>query len=191
MTFAAWVNWRSSSAANQRLFDFGNGPTQYMYLTPSNGSKISFVVNNGNENQTLTTTGRLSSLIWKHVALTISRDSTVIYVDGEKAGHSTDISIMPADIHPVLNYLGRSQDGTAPQLKAYLNDVRIYNYALTAEEVKEIVDATTNGIRQMNSEPSPTTPSYYTLSGIKVAQPLSKGTYIKKEGDKVQTILVK
>ena len=191
MTFAAWVNWRSSSAANQRLFDFGNGSTQYMYLTPSNGTKISFVINDGKESQTLTTASRLSSLLWKHVALTISRDSTVIYVDGVKAGHSTDITIMPSDIHPVLNYLGRSQDGSAPQLKAYLNDVRIYNYALTAEEVKEMMEDSTDGIRHMNGEPSPTTPSYYTLSGIKIAQPLSKGTYIKKEGDKVQTILVR
>ena len=191
MTIAAWVNWRSSATANQRLFDFGNGPSQYMYLTPSNGSKISFVINDGNSTQSLTANSRLSSLIWKHVALTISRDSTVIYIDGEKAAHSTEITIMPSDFHPVMNYLGRGQDSKDPMLKAYLDDVRIYNHALTADEVKGVMDANTNGIRQRTEETTPCTPSYYTLSGIKIERPLSKGTYIKKEGNSIRTILVK
>ena len=191
MTFAAWVNWRASATANQRIFDFGNGPSQYMYLTPSDGTRVCFVVNDGNNTQELRTSNRLSTLLWKHVAITISRDSTVIYIDGEKAAHTDAITIMPSDIHPVLNYIGRGQNTKDPFLKAYMEDVRIYNYALNAEEVKGIMDDGTNGIRQTNSEQTFSAPSYYTLSGIRVNQPLSKGTYIKKEGEKAHTIVIK
>lgn len=191
MTFSAWVYWRASATANQRLFDFGNGPTQYMYLTPSDGSKVSFVIHNGSDHQTLTTSSRLSTLMWKHVSLTISRDSTVIYIDGEKAAHTSDITLMPSDIHPVMNYIGKGQDAKDPFLKAYIQDVRIYNHALTAEEVKKVMDAGTNGIRQSTVGQAAPSPSYYTLSGIKISQPSARGTYIKKEGNKVHKIVVR
>ena len=191
MTFAAWVNWRSSATANQRIFDFGNGPEKYMYLTPSNGSKVSFVIKDGNDSQTLSSSARLSSLLWKHVALTICRDSTVIYIDGEKAAFSDAISIMPSDIHPVLNFIGKGQNSNDPFLKAYIEDVRIFNYALNADEVKEVMDGSTNGIRLAEDQKTASSPSYYTLSGIRVNQPLNKGTYIIKEGNTAKTILVK
>ena len=191
MTFTAWVNWRASATANQRIFDFGNGSEKYLYLTPSDGSKMSFVINDGNNTQSLSTSARLTTLQWKHVALTICRDSTVIYIDGEKAAHSDAINIMPSDINPVLNFIGKGQSSNDPFLKAYIEDVRIYNYALNADEVRSVMDGSTNGIRQAVDEETASTPSYYTLSGIRISKPMTKGTYIRKEGQKAYTIVIK
>ncbi len=137
LTIAMWVNWQSTSANLQRLFDFGNGADQYLYLTPSSSSVMRFAIKNGDKEQTLDCVTRLTPSQWKHVAVTIGRDSTVIYVDGERRAHSTGITIRPNDIRPALNYLGRAQTSSV-QLSAWLADVRIYNYALNADDVKAL-----------------------------------------------------
>lgn len=83
---------------------------------------------------------------WKHVAVTIGKDKTTIYIDGEEAASSTGITIKPSDIRPVLNYLGRSQFAADPYFTGYLDDVRIYNYALDGAAIKAVMDDTANGI---------------------------------------------
>ena len=35
MTIATWVNWKNTSSNWTRIFDFGNGTDEYMFLTPS------------------------------------------------------------------------------------------------------------------------------------------------------------
>jgi hypothetical protein len=134
LTFCAWVKLLSTSTW-QRIFDFGNGTSQYMFLTPVAGSTMRFAIKNGGEEQTLDCT-KLPAAKWKHVAVTIGTDKTTIYIDGEEAASTTDITIKPSDINPVMNYLGRSQFNADPALIGNMQDVRIYNYALTADEVK-------------------------------------------------------
>ncbi len=143
MTICAWVNWRSSGNW-QRIFDFGNGTSQYMFLTPStgNGGIMRFAIKNGGDEQTVDCSSKLPMLLWKHVAVTIGRDKTTIYVDGEESASSTAITIRPSDIRPSLNYLGRSQFNSDPSFVGCISDMRVYNYALTADEV----------IRAMNGE---------------------------------------
>ena len=103
MTFAAWVNWRSTSTPKQRLFDFGNGPGQYAYLTPSNGNGVAFVINDGNGEQVVESTTKLPSTRWKHVAVTISKGTTSVEIsmvegNAADAGKSVSESIESACI---------------------------------------------------------------------------------------------
>ena len=139
MTFCAWVNWRSGSTW-QRIFDFGNGTEQYMFLTPNNGSVMRFAIKNGGDEQIVDCKSKLNMVTWRHVAVTIGKDKTAIYIDGEEAASSTAITIRPSDIHPALNYIGRSQFIADPNFVGYIGDVRIYNYALTAEQVKLVMN---------------------------------------------------
>ena len=138
LTIALWINLRSSSAW-QRIFDFGNGTSQYMFLTPNNGSVMRFAIKNGGEEQTLDCP-TLQTSTWKHVAVTIGHDATTIYIDGKATATTNNITIRPSDIHPLLNYIGRSQFTADPLLFAYIDDVRIYNYALDADEVEGIIN---------------------------------------------------
>ena len=62
----------------------------------------------------------------------------VIYIDGVKNASSSGITLRPSDIAPTLSYLGRSQFIADPAFKGYMSNVRIYNYALTANEVKAL-----------------------------------------------------
>jgi hypothetical protein len=123
----------------QRLFDFGNDQDHYLFLTAAGGGGVRFGIKNGGSEQTVTTPSKLPMGIWKHVALTIGNGRVTIYQDGEQAAMSDAITITPADIRPVLNYIGRSQFLSDPLLYGHLSDVRIYNYALTADEVKTVM----------------------------------------------------
>lgn len=178
MTFAAWVNWRSTSMANQRIFDFGNGPSQYMYFTPSDGSGMSFVVNDGTGEQNVKCDSKLTASRWKHVAVSMSGTKVTIFVDGEIAGEGT-LTIPPTSIRPCLNYIGRCQESTGPMLKAYIDDVMIFNYALDSDGVKAAMANATDGITLPSyGNQSETPDTYYSIDGKKTSHP-TKGIYVK------------
>lgn len=138
MTIAMWIYWDSASNW-QRVFDFGNGESQYMFFTPSNGSKMRFVMKNGGSEEILEGTEALATKTWKHVAITIGNGTATLYVDGKSVA-SKSMTIKPSDIAASLCYLGRSMYEADPLFNGYLDDVRIYNYALSADEVASVKD---------------------------------------------------
>ena len=177
LTVALWVRLRSSSSW-QRLFDFGNDENHYLFLTPKNSytNVMRFAIKNGGDEQTLDCKSALPSSQWKHVVLTIGNGRTVIYVDGEEAASSATISIKPGDFRPVLNFIGRSQFAADPLLSADIDDVRIYNYALTADDVKSVMaGGQLTAIDAPSSDASPQT--VYGLDGVR-RQSLRRGLNI-------------
>ena len=179
LTISMWVNWRSSTTQWQRLFDFGNDEDHYMFLTPNNSytGVMRFAIKNGGDEQVLDAPGKLTSVTWKHVTLVLGKEKTAIYVDGEEVASTANITIRPSDFHPVMNYLGRSQFLSDPMLSAWLDDVRVYNYALSSEEVKRVYLNDPTGIT--NVEETADTPDViYGLDGIRRQTP-QKGIMIK------------
>src|SRR5262249_52802063 len=79
---AAWVNWNGGGAW-QRIFDFGNDATQYMFLTPSSGNgTLRFAVStNGNAPgaEQILETAPLPVGQWRHVAVTRNGNSARLY----------------------------------------------------------------------------------------------------------------
>lgn len=137
MTFAAWVKG-SSTSAWQRIFDFGNGEEEYLFLTPTNGSAMRFEIKKDGVTQGLNANTTLGTGTWKHVAVTIGANEVAIYINGAKNASTADITLRPSDVAPAMNYLGRSQFDADPAFKGLMSDVRLYNYALSADEVKNI-----------------------------------------------------
>ena len=136
ITIATWIYWRGGGAW-QRIFDFGNSQTEYMFLTPNNGSgQLRFAIKNGGSEQQLNSSALVSGK-WNHVAVTLAEDAARMYLNGEQVSESNAITISPIDFKPVLNYIGRSQFSD-PLLNGYIDDFRVYNYALTANEIAEI-----------------------------------------------------
>jgi hypothetical protein len=134
MTFAAWVKG-SSTTAWQRIFDFGNGEDEYLFLTPTNGSAMRFEIKKDGTVQGLNATTTLGTGTWKHVAVTIGADKVAIYIDGVANATTTEIKLRPSDIAPAMSYLGRSQFDADPTFKGSIGDVHVYNYALSADEI--------------------------------------------------------
>ena len=138
-SFAAWVNW-NGGVNWQRLFDFGDDTSHYLFLTPSSGSgTLRFAINNGGGEQMVEATGALPNNQWVHVCVTLSGATGKIYTNGVLAASSSSFSITPASFTPMFNYLGKSQFAADPLFAGKLDEVQINDYALTAAQVAALV----------------------------------------------------
>jgi Fibronectin type 3 domain-containing protein len=147
ITISVWVYWKGG-AAWQRIFDFGNDQTQYMFLTPSSSSGMRFAIKNGGAEQVLNTT-ILPTYKWTHVAVTLSSSGASMYINGVLATSSTAVTISPLDFKPILNYIGRSQFSD-PLLNGNIDDFRVYNYALSASEVAQLSTGNISAVENVN-----------------------------------------
>ncbi len=147
-TFAAWVYWNGGGNW-QRIFDFGNDTSHYLFLTPSSGGgTLRFAINNGGGEQIVEQPGALASASWQHVAITLNGNSAILYVNGAPAASSTGSSIAPSAFSPIKNYLGKSQFAADPLFSGKLDEVEIADYAMTAAQISALY----------NNVPSPPPP---------------------------------
>jgi len=148
-TFAAWVNWNGGGNW-QRIFDFGNSTTHYMFLTPSSSSgNLRFAIRNGGSEQ-IVQTSTLAAGAWQHVALTLSGNTARLYVNGALAASNPGMSITPASFGPRINFLGKSHFVADPMFNGLMDEVLITDYALSAAQIARLQTNTppqfTNGI---------------------------------------------
>lgn len=137
MTIATWAYWNGSSSW-QRIFDFGNDQTQYMFLTPRSGTgQLRFGIMNRATELTLNSTVPMPYLKWTHVAVTFGETSTKLYVDGIQIAESSAINSTLFNFKPIFNYIGRSQFSD-PLFNGRIDDFRIYNYALPSSEIAQL-----------------------------------------------------
>ena len=142
-----------------------------MYLTPNDGSNMSFVMRRGDEVETLTAK-RLTGTNWRHVAVTIADEKVTIWVDGEEVASTEEMSLSPEDIAPVICNIGRSQSDNDPLLKGYVDDVRIYNYPLSAEELAEVMNDTDTAVDELtvdDGQPNGAEGEMYDLVGRRLS----------------------
>ena len=137
MTVATWVNWQNTSSSWTRIFDFGNGTDEYMFLTPSNGSEMRFVIKYEGKEQILSASKLGTG--WHHVAVTLGSDGVTLYVDGKAVGAS-QMTPRPSMFQPSRCYIGRSQFAADPLFKGNIDDFRVYSYALSAEEIAKVAN---------------------------------------------------
>jgi hypothetical protein len=164
MTIAFWVRWKGSGSW-QRMFDFGNGEDQYMFLTTNAANnKMRFAIKNGGEEQSMDIV-KLGTYSWKHITITIGNDSIVAYVDGEQKAATGDITIRPSDFSPIFNYIGRSQFRSDAMFKGDIDNLSIYNYALSADEVSTLYNNACD-IKSVTTEATIVKTTYYTLNGV-------------------------
>jgi hypothetical protein len=138
-TIEAWVKLNSTANWN-RIFDFGNNATTYMFLTPQNGStsKVRFAIttSGGGGEQQISGLSALSAGVWYHVAVTLNGTTGILYVNGVAVGTNNAMTLKPSSLgSTVNNYVGRSQYSADPYLNGLIDEFRIYNVALSASEI--------------------------------------------------------
>ncbi|QYR22776.1 carbohydrate-binding protein [Paenibacillus sp. sptzw28] len=139
ITLSTWVYWKGGNAW-QRIFDFGNGTNQYMFLTPRSGSNtLRFAIKNGGGEQ-IVQTSQLAANTWVHVAVTLGNGTEKLYVNGVEQA-STNVTIKPSDFKPKQNYLGKSQYAD-PLFGGMLDEFRIYDHVLSADEILQLANNT-------------------------------------------------
>jgi DUF1680 family protein len=135
-TIAVWVN-PSATRTWSRIFDFGTGTARYMFLAASAGGGPRFAITTGGSGgeQRINGVGQLPLNQWSHLAVTLSGQTGTLYVNGAAIATDTAMTINPAALGPTgNNWIGRSQFGD-PHLSAAVDDLHIYDRALTAAEV--------------------------------------------------------
>jgi autotransporter-associated beta strand protein len=138
LSFVAWVYW-NGGANGQRIFDFGDDTTHYLYLSPSSSSgTFRFAIRNGGSDQILETTA-LPIGQWMHIAVTLSGNTARLYTNGVQAAVSTSISIAPSSITPAVNYLGKSQSGNDPLFSGNLDEVQIADSVFTPSQIASLM----------------------------------------------------
>ncbi|KRE35227.1 LamG-like jellyroll fold domain-containing protein [Paenibacillus sp. Soil522] len=142
ITITAWVNWGGGNMW-QRIFDFGNSTSQYLLLTPSSrdDKKLRFKIKNGSSELELETQ-QLPVGDWAHVAVTLGSGTAKLYVNGELKAESNNLTIKPSDFKPRNNYIGKSNNSADPLFNGKIDEFRIENSVLSADEIKVIYNKT-------------------------------------------------
>lgn len=174
-TFMAWVNLTSANTWN-RIFDFGNDTTRYMFLTPQIGGTIRFAVTTngpGGEQQINTSSG-MSLGAWHQVAVTMAAGKGILYLNGVAVGTNNAMTLTPATFGVTTNnYLGKSQ-WADPYLDGLMDEFRIYHTGLSAAEIAATYAL---GVNQQLSAVSPTLSMATTSTQFTFTWPLASAGY--------------
>jgi beta-xylosidase len=148
ITVAFDVKIDSAQATPYFLYGFGNTDAStgygngYLFAT---GDSFRNAVSLGNwtgEQNTRPATGyNLTRNAWKHIAYTQTGTTGTLYEDGVAVAGNTAISIRPGAIGDgatSANYFGRSVYAGDRYLKGGMRDVRVYDRALSADEVNTL-----------------------------------------------------
>ena len=150
-TIATWVYLNGTQGYWSRLFDFGvanvppgapSVPMRYMFLAPSAGvMTFTITVGSGGGQQSVNSSSVVPINGWHHVAVTLAGTACSLYVDGAQVGSGT-ITITPSQLGSLnANYLGKSQWSADPYLSGRVDDFRIYNGALSTDQIAALVAA--------------------------------------------------
>jgi hypothetical protein len=136
LTFEAWALY-DALASWSRVFDFGNGPDgdNLVLANQATSNNLVLQVYRGGNRAELLAEGRLKTGEWMHLAGTVdSSGAGVLYVNGEQAAAGPLQA--PANLARLNNYIGKSNWQTDALFRGKVASVRVYNRALTADEVR-------------------------------------------------------
>jgi hypothetical protein len=150
LTIAAWVKLATQTTW-QRLFDIGvnanltqNATTGTAYfslvLKDFNGKVGLTSSKDGYNNSKILTTDGFPSGVWKHIAVVASDGGATIYVDGSSVATTPNL-LPPAALGNIdYAFVGRSQFSGDPTIDAEIDGFRVYNRALSADEIRALFE---------------------------------------------------
>ena len=145
-TITSFVRLDSSSAW-ARLFDFGTGTDDYMYLAPrkdTNVPRFAITTSGGGGEQVINGTAAIATGSWVHVAVTKVGNTGRLYVNGTQVGSNTGMTLSPNSLgFTDQNWIGRSQYDD-PYLNGRVDDFRIYNRGLSSTEIGTVRTGSTS-----------------------------------------------
>jgi hypothetical protein len=137
ITVAAWVFWHGGGQ-HQRVFDFGNSTSQYLYLSPNSAGSLRFAIRNGGDEQQVNA-AVLPTGQWVHLAVTLGGSTATVYVNGTAVASHNAITLHPGDFKPAWNFIGKSQ-WPDPLFNGKIDEFRLYNHALTPAQIAVLMD---------------------------------------------------
>jgi hypothetical protein len=142
MTIAEWV-YLKSNPSWQRIFDFGQDQNVDMVLVSNNNNagqpRFAISLTGPNGAQVIDGPSALPTGIWVHLAVVIGRSGGILYVNGQQVGANSSMTLHPADLGSTPNnFFGRSQYASDPYLDGSLDEIRVYDRALTPAQISAL-----------------------------------------------------
>jgi rhamnogalacturonan endolyase len=139
-TIATWV--KPTSLSNwARIFDFGTGTTNYMFLAAQvTTGRPRFAIRTASVGeQTVESSVALPLGVWSHIAITLSGNTATLYINGVARGTNAGVTLRPSSLGATTaNYIGDSQFTADPSFNGSVDDFRIYPRALPAAEIVQL-----------------------------------------------------
>jgi len=142
LTISIAYNWAgSTSSSTQKLFDFSkkdssvSKPSSYLRLDIGNGTDgLKFELNDGSSSVSLSAdVNKVGE--WVRLTVTLGNGSAKLYVNGALVD-SVSTEIMPSDICPNYNYIGKSGIKGDPLFKGVVDEIYISPIALSSQEIQ-------------------------------------------------------
>jgi len=139
LTFSVWAN-PTTSGNFARFFDFGTGSASNNIVFNRNGTStaIQFIVVNGASTvAVLSIPNVIDNGAWNQYVVTMtSTGIIVIYKNGSSIGSGS--GTLPVNVTRTINYIARSNWVADAFYTGSMDDVRIYNRALSATEISQL-----------------------------------------------------
>ena len=146
VTVEAWASFGTEPVWT-RLFDFGatdaggNGQNYLGFSSHSGGGDLRVIASDAdpgyNHEQIAARAGNLDNLGTVHIACVFdpANGREAVYTNGLLAAVNTAVTIPLTSISNALNYIGKSLYNGDPPLQAGIQEFRIYEQALTAQQI--------------------------------------------------------
>lgn len=141
-TIATWIKLPANQGTNTRIFDFGSGTGTFMVLIPRQSAtamRYKITCPTGTYQQDIPYVLPLDQ--WLHVAVSQQGTQLKAYVNGQLIFTENNANVKPSDMgFTTQNYLGRSQWPSDPYSDHVYDDFRIYNYALSLQNIQALAN---------------------------------------------------
>ena len=146
ITVTCWANFSNTGGSYQRLWDFGvatpadTDPNSYMFVTPRSGGTgpLQFSITTGGNGAESSIQGPATlPSDWHHVAASIDSSTMTmrLYQNGKLVAEG-ETSYLPSDLGVTdQNYIGRSQWDDDAYYNGAIDELRIYDRALSEGEL--------------------------------------------------------
>ena len=157
-TIEAWVKWTNPSVGPwQRIFDFGTGTSNFIFLTTANlSNQARFAIVSGATVEILDAAIPVPSGSWAHVAVSVDNTGTGrIFINGSLQG-TAPFTLRPSSLgNTTANYLGKSQWLPDAYYNGIIDEFRISNVArytanFTPQTTEFVADASTVALFHFN-----------------------------------------
>ncbi|MHC4627932.1 MAG: LamG-like jellyroll fold domain-containing protein, partial [Planctomycetota bacterium] len=142
VTVMAWVNTSRHGGPGtqgyQGIVAKGNPPRSYSLYTQSAGT-LHFSTTSAGAYVGSSSDSQVPLNEWVHVAAMVAGGEHLYYINGEPAGTGGGGIELPGTADTATVVIGRTNEGATRSFLGMIDDVRVYNRALTQDEIKEIM----------------------------------------------------
>jgi hypothetical protein len=145
-TIESWV-YLKRGQPHSRIIDFGNGPgTDNVLLSISNdwNGKPYLFVGDGTKGDAIVGPMNFPIERWAHIAATLEGSTAKIFINGKEVV-SKELTTIPANVNRTKCFIGKSNWASNSYFWGGMDDVRIWNRALPAQELNDQMDTQLQG----------------------------------------------